>query len=83
MLYDDDPITKQLKQSPWGDQAEDVWGAFKQQFPLRAPEWRVWDLNAIDQWLAQEDRVTHDHARLLNMRRELGGIHSAMRKAGR
>jgi len=86
MLYDDDPITRQLKQSPFFDQTDsaDVWDSFKEKFfSVAPPNWRLQSLKGMDEWLAQEDRPTRDHARLLNMRRELDDIHQAMRKAGR
>jgi hypothetical protein len=81
--YNDHPLIEGLKQTLSYDQTDDVWGSLKQNFSVATPEWRAQSLNGLDQWLAQEDRVTRDHARLLNMRRELGGIHSAMRKVGR
>ena len=83
MQYDPHPIIKLLESSPYYDQADDSWGAFKQQFSVAAPEWRLESLNGVDQWLAQEDRLTHDHARLITMKRELADIHSAMRRLGR
>jgi hypothetical protein len=83
MLYDKDPVTRWLEQSPFYDQSDDAFGAFKETFSAAPPEWRLQSLAGMDGWLAQEDRVTHDHARLLTMRRELGGIHAQMRKVGR
>jgi hypothetical protein len=82
-LYDPHPIIKHLESSPYYDQADDSWSAFKETFSVKPPEWRLESLNALDAHLANEDRITHDHARLLTMKRELAGIHTQMRKAGR
>jgi hypothetical protein len=82
-LYDPHPIIKHLQDSPYYDQADDSWLAFKETFAVKPAEWRLESLNALDAHLANEDRLTHDHARLFNMKRELSGIHSAMRKVGR
>jgi hypothetical protein len=81
--YDDHPVIQQLKQSPFYDQSGDAWDSFKQTFSVKPPEWRLESINGLDQWLAQEDKITYDHARLLTMRRELAGIHAQMRKVGR
>jgi hypothetical protein len=83
MLYDKDPITRQLEQSPFYDQSDDAFGAFKETFSVASPEWRLENLKGVDAWLSLEDRPTKDHARLLNMKRELQSIHDTMRKAGR
>ena len=82
-LYDSHPIIKHLESSPYYDQAEDSWDAFKQTFSVATPEWRLESLNAVDQWLEKEDRVTHDHARLINMRRQLVDLHGRARQVGR
>lgn len=83
MLYEKDPITRQLEQSPWYDQSDDAFDAFKQTFAVAAPEWRLQNMQAMDAWLSQEDRLTRDHARLINMRRELGDLHARARSVGR
>jgi hypothetical protein len=82
-LYDSHPIVRHLESSPYYDQADDSWQAFVETFAVKPPEWRLESLNALDAHLANEDRVTHDHARLIVMKRELAGIHSQMRKVGR
>jgi hypothetical protein len=82
-LYDPHPILKHLEDSPYYDQAADSWDAFKETFAVASPEWRLQSLNAVDQWLEKEDRVTHDHARLINMRRQLVDLHSRARSVGR
>lgn len=83
MQYDPHKIIQALQQSPHYDLAPDAWDAFKETFAVASPEWRLQSLNGVDQWLALEDRPTKDHARLLNMKRELVGIHTQMRKVGR
>lgn len=82
-LYDPHPIIKHLESSPYYDQAADSWDAFKETFAIAPPEWRLESLNAVEQHLALEDRLTHDHARLINMRRELSDLHSRARQVGR
>jgi hypothetical protein len=83
MQYDEHPMIQQMRQNPRYEQAEDVLDLFKQDFLVKQADARLGDLANLDQWLAQETRISHDHAELINIRRELRGLHDTMRRAGR
>jgi hypothetical protein len=81
--YSPHPIIKHLEASPYFDHAPDAWSAFCDTFAVASPEFRLESLNAIDQHMAIEDRPTHRHAELINMRRQLVDLHSRARSVNR
>jgi hypothetical protein len=81
--YDEHPMIQRLRQNPRYERAEDPVGLFKRDFWTKGADARLADLANLDQWLAQESRISHEHAELINIRRELRGIHENMHRAGR
>jgi hypothetical protein len=60
------------------------YGAYRDRFVCQyTPENRVIDLAAFDKLLANEHRVTRQHAEWVTRRRELGDIHNSLLRSGR
>ena len=65
-----------------GDETE-LWQRYKDAFVRKPEAGRLQDLQTINQWEAAEDRVTREHAALLNKRRELEDLHRLLKGASR
>ena len=85
MNYDESPIIANLRKAYWSpdEDGQQIWQDFRAKFALKNPEQRRQDLTTVDTYLAEQTHVTHEHAALIQHKRELQDIHTTLWRAGR
>jgi hypothetical protein len=80
--YGDHPLVADAKK--YGKPGEDLVGSTVGEFVNLDPDARAQVLHRLDALMTADDGANlRQKSRLINMHRELGGMHRQMRKAGR